>query len=525
VPRDSTFRLTRAELVLGGAGALAGVAGLTRAARLLEGVAEAATEPVVTTRDEPLAGGGRAPAGAVRDLAPRDAPPFTLLGLHWQGAGSVSFRVRERDGGWGDWQRAQVHELPDPDSAENRRGGWRLGTPFSTGAADAVQYRLEGEVDRLRAHFVWSPPAAGVRAPAAAAQPTVLPRSAWGADESIVRAGPQYADTLRFAVVHHTAGKSPATPAASAAIVRGIQVYHVESNGWNDIGYNFLVDPFGQVFEGRVGGTDRNVVGAHALGYNTGSVGVALLGNFENESVTAEAVAALVSLLAWRLDLGHVDPVALVTVLSSSGETRTLRAISGHRDVNATACPGATLFPQLDAIAQQAGATGLPKLYEPLAASLPPRAWRLTARLSSDLPWTVAVIGPDGSQVAAGSGAGAAVDWTWDASAAPDGRYAWTIAAPGVLPASGALTLGAVGPAPTDASPPPPRPARPGGIPRRIPRWAWDLRAWHKTPKAQRGPRPAGVPRRIPRWYWKWNGWLSALERWEAQYGSARALR
>jgi hypothetical protein len=179
VPRDSTFRLTRAELLLGAAGALAGAAALTRAGRLLEGVAgaAAATAPVVTTRDEPLAiAGGRAPAGGARELAPRDAPPFTLLGLHWQGSGSASFRVRERDGGWGDWQRAQVHELPDPGSEENRRGRWQLGTPFSTGPADAVQYRLEGDVARLRAHFVWAPPAAAARAPAAAVQPAILPR-------------------------------------------------------------------------------------------------------------------------------------------------------------------------------------------------------------------------------------------------------------------------------------------------------------------------------------------------------------
>ena len=73
---------------------------------------------------------------------------------------------------------------------------------------------------------------------------------------------------MYFAVVHHTAGSNSYTAAQSAAIVRAIELYHVKGNGWNDIGYNFLVDKYGQVFEGRIGGIERNVVGAHAEGFN-----------------------------------------------------------------------------------------------------------------------------------------------------------------------------------------------------------------------------------------------------------------
>ena len=108
--------------------------------------------------------------------------------------------------------------------------------------------------------------------------------------------------------------------AEAAAIVKGIQLFHVQGNGWNDIGYNFLVDRFGTIYEGRFGGVDRNVVGAHAQGFNTGSVGIALLGNYEGVSPTPAAQDAIARLIAWRLDLAHVDPTAFLTFLSGGSD-------------------------------------------------------------------------------------------------------------------------------------------------------------------------------------------------------------
>jgi N-acetylmuramoyl-L-alanine amidase len=515
-------RLSRAELLLGGIGLLAGAWPLRRFLSAAPAFALSGAAVSVIPRDEPLAA-TRGPAGAGRELAQREAPRFTLVGVHWRGAGEVSFRTRGVGGAWSEWQAARVHELPDPGSSEERRLGWRLGTPVWVGEADAIQYRTTGGVSQLRSYFVWSPPAATPRRLAAAGTPTIVPRSGWGADESIVRAGPQYAESLRFAVVHHTAGKLPSTPAESAAIVRGVQAYHVKGNGWNDIGYNFLVDPFGQVFEGRIGGIDRNVVGAHALGFNTGSVGVALLGNYEQELVAAEAIAGLASLLSWRLDVGHVDPLALVSAVSSSGEPRTIRAISGHRDVNNTACPGATLYPQLDGLAQQVAATGLPKLYDPRVEQPGPGVYRFTARLSDARAWSLAVAGP-GGEVARGTGLGNLVDFTWDSTTAAADTYTWTIeAGPDVRPATGSLPIGVVLPPTAPAQPPPPAPARPGTVPRKVPRWAWELRAWHLTPKARRGTRPGAAPRRIPRWYWAWYRWRAAVDLWADQNAARRS--
>ena len=120
-----------------------------------------------------------------------------------------------------------------------------------------------------------------------AGSPQIVPRAEWGANEKIKRAPPRYAKSVAFAIVHHTAGTNAYGPGASAAIVRGIELYHVRGNHWNDIGYNFLVDRYGQVFEGRAGGIDRNVIGAQAQGFNTGSVGVAVIGNYQSAVVTA----------------------------------------------------------------------------------------------------------------------------------------------------------------------------------------------------------------------------------------------
>ena len=136
---------------------------------------------------------------------------------------------------------------------------------------------------------------------------------------------------MHFAVVHHTAGSNNYTRAQSAAIVRGIEVYHVKGNGWNDIGYNFLVDKYGQVFEGRYGGVDKNVIGAHAEGFNTGSFGVALIGTYDAAQPAGGRADALVKLLAWRLDLAHVDPLSTAHLRSraatrASGGVRRLPA-------------------------------------------------------------------------------------------------------------------------------------------------------------------------------------------------------
>jgi flagellar hook assembly protein FlgD len=247
---------------------------------------------------------------------------------------------------------------------------------------------------------------------------------------------------LRFAVVHHTAGTNSYTAAESAAIVRGIQRYHVLANGWNDIGYNFLVDKYGQVFEGRGGGIDKNVVGAHAQGFNTGSTGVSILGTYSSSPISSAARSALVRLLAWRLDVAHVDPLAGLTWISGgnpqypAGTPVKLRTIAGHRNTGPTSCPGDALYAQLPGIRASVAASGGPKLYDPEVSGSLGGPVHVTGRLSESLAWTVTIkASADGSTVAAGTGTGTKVDWIWDATAYPAGAYTYTIeAGSGVRP-------------------------------------------------------------------------------------------
>jgi len=379
-------------------------------------------------------------------------PQFDLVGLHWRGTGTVQFRTRSLEGRWSAWQRAdpEGEDLPNVGSPEARASkGWRLGNPYWTGTSDRIEYRLRGRVERLRAYFVRSPE---VRIPlrrvSMTGSPPLLGREAWGANEAIRREAPRYAPSVQFALVHHTAGSNSYTASQSAAIVRGIEIYHVQGNGWNDIGYNFLVDKYGQVFEGRYGGVDKNVIGAHAEGFNTGSTGVAVLGTYGSAAPSAAARIALANLLAWRLDVAHVDPLSTLTWVSggnarfASGVPVMLRAVSGHRDTGFTTCPGAALYAQLGAIARQAASAGLPKLYTPSVHGGLGGQVRFQARLSESLPWTVTIADATGNVVASGTGTSQDIDWTWDAATVVQGSYSWTIAAGDtVRPASG--TLGA----------------------------------------------------------------------------------
>jgi uncharacterized protein with LGFP repeats len=178
--------------------------------------------------------------------------------------------------------------------------------------------------------------------------PAIIGRAQWGADESQVCGKPVYDNGIRAGIVHHTAGSNDYAPEDSAGIVRSIFEYHTRTLGWCDIAYNALVDKYGQVFEGRAGGVDRPVEGAHTGGFNLDTWGVAMLGNFDDVPPTPIQLRTTGRLLGWRLGLDHVDPMGSV-VLTSAGGSFTkfprglavpLPTIFTHRDVGNTDCPG-----------------------------------------------------------------------------------------------------------------------------------------------------------------------------------------
>jgi len=375
--------------------------------------------------------------------------PFQLVGIHWQGPGRLELRIRTARG-WSAWRpvRADAEDMPDVSSREARAmRGWRLGEPLWVGRGEGLEVRAIGQVTRARALTVRSPVSkVPLRSVAAAGLPRIVPRSGWQADESIVRAKPQYADALRMAFVHHTAGTNGYTRLQAPAIVRAIELYHVKGNGWNDIGYNALVDRFGTVYEGRAGGVDRNVVGAHAKGFNTGSFGIAVMGDFRTVDPPASAVDALVRTLAWRLDLGHVDPLATLNGISAGNERFGpgipvfLRAISGHRDTGLTTCPGQRLYDLIPAIAKRVAALGLPKIYAPAVSTDESGGTRFTAKLSSPLRWTVRITDAAGTELGRGEGTGTTVDWTWLPNDPVPAGARWELATSGATSATGVLS-------------------------------------------------------------------------------------
>ena len=180
-------------------------------------------------------------------------------------------------------------------------------------------------------------------------RPKIYSRSDWGADESW-RGDPSFCSTIQQVHVHHTVNSNDYSEDDVPALLRGIYRYHVKNLGWSDIGYNFLVDRFGRLWEGRAGGPKRAVRGAHTLGFNHASVGVAVIGNFETGRVGKRVIRALVRVAAWKLDAGDGHPRRTVWIRSSGsdrfrdGRLVELPTIDGHRDTNETACPGRHLY-------------------------------------------------------------------------------------------------------------------------------------------------------------------------------------
>ena len=417
--------------------------------------------PAVVGREQPVdvasllpshARGTRAPSGAVRLAEPTWTSPrttcasirFTMLGLVWRQRGGTEVPVRVS---WGDTARdlgpatvihADPAEGPDPGSPDDR--GIDGTPPVWTGEARCVRFSMRLPADEpvrdVRLSFINTKGTAHDRSLLASAgaaisgafssladgfspepavamtnRPRIITRAQWEADPDWMNCEIEYADELRMAYVHHTAGSNDYTRAEAAGVVRGIYWYHTNSRGYCDIAYQFLIDRFGRIYEGRSGGMTLPTIGGHAMGFNTRSVGVAAMGNFQSRAVPKRVISAYKRLLAWRLDLAFVRPTGKAWMTSSGGSTTRyeegqrvrLKAISGHRDTGYTSCPGARLYRRLGDIRQGALAIGMPKMWRPAQSAnrfeAVKESVRWTARLSSTLEWTVEIRDSDGDAV------------------------------------------------------------------------------------------------------------------------------
>ncbi len=307
----------------------------------------------------------KAPRAGLQSGAQRTDGRLHVVGVTWpQGAvtaqDTVEYRVRDA-GAWSDWTAMEADEDhgPDPDTAEARAE--RGGTDPYVVTADAVDVRVLTTSASVPAGVqldLIDPSVSAADAPvsqagsaqAAGTKPTILTRAQWGADERLRTGVPEYG-TIKAGFVHHTVNANNYSAGQVPAIIRGIYSFHTQSRGWSDIGYNFLIDRFGRTWEGRAGGVDQPVIGAHTGGFNSQLFGAAAIGTFSTASPPAATMTAFNKLFAWKLGLAHVDPTAKVTL---AGMKTSVYTVSGHRDAdgapNDTECPGNALYAKLASI-------------------------------------------------------------------------------------------------------------------------------------------------------------------------------
>ena len=294
----------------------------------------------------------------------------------------------------------------------------------TTGSALSVIDRATAQVAR----FGWSRDGRVLASPD---QPPIQPRSAWGGQDCVAE-DVEYSTRTRVEVlfVHHTIHSANANgyqPSDVPDLLYAICSYHVGVRGWHDIGYNTLIDSSGTIWEGRGGGVDQPVRGAHAAGFNSTSVGVAFIGDHNFAAPTAAAQDAFVAYGSWRLDLAHVDPRSTPVVVSRDSPTYPdgvavpLRAISGHRDVSTSGCPGNVGYNLIGTLTERIAQVGGERLYggwptvDPVPGNRVEGYQPITFdfSLTSESNWNFELRTPEGDLVIADSGTGSTGSIPW----------------------------------------------------------------------------------------------------------------
>jgi hypothetical protein len=282
--------------------------------------------------------------------------PFNALESQWDASippgATLDIAVRTSADGaaWSDWQHLHTDSHARDADDTGTFGDLIIGAP-----ARFVQYTVDLASDptgalptvrslALTAVNTLNAPTEAIVSTRAAGGITIVPRAGWGADEKLrfdkdsKEIWPPEYRAIKKVLVHHTVTRDPETD--PRATLRAIYQYHAVSRGWGDIGYNFLIDQQGTIYEGRFGG-DR-VVGGHALQYNWGSIGIAILGDYSGHSITDATRASLMALIHTKA--GDLDPVGKSFFIDRDN----VMNISGHRGVINTSCPGDAFYPQLN---------------------------------------------------------------------------------------------------------------------------------------------------------------------------------
>lgn len=308
------------------------------------------------------------------------AHEFNAIAPEWKETGAteenrkVSIRASSDGKKWSEWM--EIHAMgPQKDDAPDQDKVFPETPLIVVGKYFQYKVELEQEGDKptvvedMSVTYIDSrapvkKASAGIgsfispKANATSSKPNIISRAAWGSPDptgSAFKGTDRYWDPTYKATsqifIHHTVTSDYASQTDGASVVRAVWEYHANTRGWGDIGYNYLVDQAGNIYEGRAHGD--NATGGHVYEYNTGSSGVALLGCFHSPDSTCREINSnlnppsgamldsLTTLLGWMTTRFEINPQAQHTFCKYNGTgCLTLNTITGHRDANATSCPG-----------------------------------------------------------------------------------------------------------------------------------------------------------------------------------------
>ena len=382
---------------------------------------------------------------------------FSLVGVTWQGklAQEATFEVKVHDkSGWSAWQKLSYSPEHGPDASATEEKYARSGTdPLITAESDGIEVQVISSARSLPKNlkislidsatttedantFLAAKKSVDVKrnlgsvitkSGAVVNRPNIVTRAQWGADESWRDPSPRISNKIIAGFIHHTATTNSYNPEDGPAQMRSLYAYFTKSLKYADMGYNFLVDRYGVVYEGRAGctptagpscdGPSKAVIGAHTAGMNDNTFAISAIGNFQIGSIDASTerlmTKAISGLMAWKIAPYSLDPAALVRIPSTdtsglskyrNGTVATVQVISGHRDVGRTVCPGKYLYTFIPEIRSQIAALLGGKIQNVSVSPLQqpandPNPISLKAVIPVSSTWTVTVMDAESGEV------------------------------------------------------------------------------------------------------------------------------